>query len=376
MLSKLTLILYKIAARIFGFEKRYISRVRGCKDWIYISYIPEVFYNLWNESYMHGHQSRQEMVRMVKVFNKIGYNVYVSNHYNYVLPDLNIKIVFGIEPGFIFACQKYLSAKKIYYATGAYWEHQNNMIKKRTDIFNSIHNTHYPYERLVESRSHLDYADYIVQIGTKFTIETYPKHYQSKIIPIHQSTTINPNIDIKIEFARENEFMWIGGGGSILKGLDLVFDYFIANPNKMVHIVGDVDSEILKIYDGRLGQNIKFHGFMNLNSEKFRQIVSRCNFLIYPSCSEGGCPGAVINAMYFGLIPIVSLWAAFDEIDALGFLLKKLSIPEITTVVRKIDSLDKSDILRRKKACYSYVRKTYSIERFCFEFEDVMRRLI
>ena len=69
----------------------------------------------------------------------------------------------------------------------------------------------------------------------------------------------------------------------------------------------------------KISPNIKLWGFMDINSDELTAIIDRCNFLIYPSGSEGGCPGAVINSMKKGLIPIVTPWAAFDGIEEYGF---------------------------------------------------------
>lgn len=368
-------ILKKVFARLFGLEYRYISKTKDAKGWVYISYIPEVFYNLWNDKYMNGHQSRQEMVQMVSVFNKMGYNVYVSNHSNYSLPDIDVKLIFGIEPGYVYAAEKYKNAKRIYYATGAYYGHQNKSIKDRTDAFNLKYHTNYPYQRLVNEVGHLECADEILQIGSKFTIDTYPEKYKALITTIHQSSTINVNTDFKIKYAHENEYMWIGGGGSILKGLDLIFEYFIMNTSKVVHIIGTIDDEFMQIYQDRMTSNIHIHGFMNLNLPEFATLACRCNYLIYPSCTEGGCPGAVISAMAYGLIPIVSKWAAFDEIEGLGYLLSNLSLRSISTAIEYTNKLSEEEITLYKRKCQDYMRKTYNIERFVEEFTSYFKRV-
>ena len=369
-------ILKTIIRRFFRLDKTYISKAKNSNRWVYISYIPEVFYNTWNIHYMEGHQSRKEMIKIVQIFNELGFNVYVSNFLSYTLPDLNVELVFGVEPGFIEACKKYKKATKIYYATGAYFDHQNRMIKQRTDLFNKNKGTSYPYERMVNVFDHFDYADFILQIGSKFTVETYPNKYKNIITTIHQSTTLNIDKYFDIQFALDNEYVWIGGGGSILKGLDLVLDYFIQNPNKQIHLVGTINNDFLSIYKEKIGDNIHIHGFMNMNSNEFKAIINKCNYLIYPSCTEGGCPGAVINAMYYGLIPIVTPWAAFDEIEEYGILLNELSSNEIGLALEKAESISETECIQKKINCHNYVRKTYNLCQFSLEFEQYMKRVI
>ena len=360
-------IVKKIFARLLGFENKYISKVKGSNEWVYISYIPEVFYNSWNKKYMQGHQSRQEMIEMVKIFNKMGYNVFVSNFVHYSLPDINVKFVFGLEPGFINASKKYFNAYKIYYATGAYYGHQNKMIIDRTDEFNNKHHFTYPYQRLVKTYDHLNYADRILQIGSHYTVYTYPLKYQPLISTIHQSSTVAFDSNFEVLYAEMNEYIWIGGGGSILKGLDLIFDYFSMNTDKVVHIIGQIDKEFLSIYEDIIGNNIHIHGYMNINSAEFKSIISRCNYLIYPSCTEG-CPGAVISAMSYGIIPVVSQWAAFDDIEDIGYLIENLTCEGINKIVSKIENLDKETVLLKKQICRKYVFETYNLQRFSEEF--------
>lgn len=362
-------------AKLFKVKIFYISKSKDSNKWVFVSYIPEVFYKLGDENYMRGHQSRGEMVEMVTVFNNLGYNVYVSSCSNPKLPSKDFDIVFGVEPGFVEACNKYPKAKKVYYATGSHWNHQNSMIKKRTDEFNKMHHSSLPYTRLVKVYNQLDVCDLILQIGSKYTIETYPEVYKEKISIIHQSNSLSDITDIKIGYAEENEYIWIGGGGAVLKGLDLVLDYFIQHADKVLHVVGNVEEDFKDIYRGHLDDNVFFHGHMNLASEGFRNIANRCNYIIYPSCTEAGCPGAVINAMYFGLIPIVSKWAAPDEIEKLGYVLNDLSVDAITAAVEESSKADQVSVINKKKECSKYIKQTFNLRRFASEFENYMHSM-
>ena len=375
-MKNILLFLYKVIVKVLRINRFYVSKCKDSDKWVYISYIPEVFYKLWDENYMRGHQSRQEMVEIVKIFNRLGYNVFVSSCNYPVLPNRKFDIVFGIEPTFVSACNKYPKAKKIYYATGAYWGHQNGMIKQRTDEFNLKHGTTSPYRRMVNVYNHLDLCDYILQIGSKYTVETYPEEYKKKITLIHQSNTLSDVDVLNISYAKENEYIWIGGGGSILKGLDLVLDYFILNPEKRLHVVGTVEDDVIDAYGKGLKDNIVFHGYMNLFSSEFKEIVSKCNVAVYPSCTEGGMPGSVINAMYFGLIPVVSKWAATEEINKFGAIIENLSVESLADAIGSIEKLDKIKIEEMKKNCHQYAIETFNLERFAKEFKEYINKMI
>jgi len=366
----------RILARLFKVKLYYVSKYKGSKKWVFISYIPDVFYKLNNEDYMRGHQSRWEMVEMVRVFNNLGYNVYVSSCSNPKLPSKEFDLVFGVEPGFVYACKKYPNAKKVYYATGAFHGHQNSMIEKRTNEFNRIHNCSLPYARLVKVYNQLDICDEILQIGSQYTIDTYPEQYKKKISIIHQSNSLSGIGKIDICYSEENEYIWIGGGGEILKGLDLVIDYFIQHSSKILHVIGFIEDDFKKQYRGHVGKNVLFHGFMNLASNEFKSIARRCNYIVYPSCTEAGCPGAVINAMFYGLIPIVSKWAAPDEIDKLGYMLNDLSVESINRAIIESSSLDQKAVLYKKQCCHNYIKETFNIQRFSKEFEEFAQKTL
>jgi len=125
----------KIIKKINPEKQIFVSRIANSEKWVCVSYIADPFYHKGNKEYMSRHQNKKESLLIVDVFNELGYNVFVINHKYKKLPpsNINFDIIFGIEPNFEKLCVKYPFAWKIYYATGAYFEHQNSAIKKRTD---------------------------------------------------------------------------------------------------------------------------------------------------------------------------------------------------------------------------------------------------
>lgn len=115
---------------------------------------------------------------------------------------------------------------------------------------------------------------------------------------------------------------------------------------------------------------------MNLGSDDLLDIVARCNFIIYPSGSEGGCPGSVINSMKNGLIPIVSQWSAFDEIDNYGYIMNGWSTNSIANGIEWAESIepDKCELMKQK--CSVFATQTYNLERFSKEFDSFFRQIL
>lgn len=360
-------ILRKTAQRI---KKRdiYVCESNPGSPWIFISYIPYVFF-VSNSDKLTSHQNQQEMIQMVSVFSELGYNVYVMDYTSHrELPNEDIRIVFGVDPLFQRVCKRYPQAIKVYYATGAYYEHQTKMAIHMTDGFNEMYHSHIPYKRILAPHQSCQIADRILQIGSKFTLETYPDDIKPKITLIHQSTqSINPKIQIKV--ANGNEFVFMGSGGNALKGLGILIDYFTKHPDYILHVIGPLEYSVKEAVRTRLTPNVKLHGYLNIQDEQFASIVSCCNFQIYPSGSEGGCPGAVLNLMKFGIIPIVSKWSAFDEINEFGYMLKGLDVISIDEAINWALSQNNYDILRMKTKVNRFVLENYNIDVFTTELK-------
>ncbi len=356
-----------------GQDKVYVRKNSASSPWVFISYIPYAFY-IKKEKELNVHQNLREMIAMVDVFNKKGYNVYVM-HYNTSksLPDIDPAIVIGLEPLFEKACNKYVKAKRVYYATGAYYEHQNRLVTELTDKFNDFYQSLIPYRRIVRPHRSCMIADQILQIGSGFTIETYPLKLQNKITLIHQSVLAIKNID-EMVYADTNEFVFMGSSGNALKGLGVLVEYFCSDNKRILHIIGPVEDDVLIAMRSKLTPNIIFHGFMDVNSSDFQAIMKRCNFLIYPSGSEG-CPGAVLNLMRYGMIPIVSRWASLDNIDELGYMLNDISSKSISESIDWTSQLTKDRIIDMKKNASKYVETNYSLEIFKNELGQFIDKL-
>jgi len=370
-----------IIRRIFSFfsKNHIISNIGGSK-WIFVSYITEPFKRKKNDGYFHGHQNRQETLIIAEVAQELGFS-YVFNDYDKPLNfwKRNFDIVFGLEPNFKILCEKNPKALKIYYATGAYFKHQNLMIINRTNAFCEKYDTNYPYKRLIKEHNSCEVADFIFQIGSKFTIETYPEHLRHKILIINQTSHVfkNINIEEKIKMTSSKDFIWFGSWGTILKGLDLVIECFFINKSLNLHVVGPIEEEFLRVFKNKINNvsNIFLYGFLDVTSKEFRDLVNKCAFLIFPSASEG-VPGSVINLQILGVIPILSKWASPDKITDLGYLLKDLSISSINESIDWSQSLSHDQLVELIKTNYYYISTTHNNKKFKMEMKNLFNSVI
>lgn len=360
--------------------KNHITRRNGNK-WIFISYITEPLKQRGNDFYFRGHQNRQETLIIEEVVQELGFSC-IFNDYDKPLnfKNRNFDIVFGLEPNFEKICNLNQNAIKIYYATGAYYKHQNLMIINSTRDFEERHHVKYPLRRMVKEHSSCETADYIFQIGSEFTVETYPENLRHKILLINQTSHTFKNIDIdqKIKTTSKNDFIWFGSTGTILKGLSVVVEYFLQNQNFNLHIVGPVETEFLSVFKESIDKvnNIYIYGYLDVESAIFRNLANKCAFLIFPSGSEGGPPGSVINLQKLGVIPLTSRWASCSGIANLGYLLEDLSTSSINNAIDWSQSLTYEDIVKLIKENHDYVVKTHNNHKFKSELKKNLSSII
>ncbi len=333
----------------------------------YLSYLPEPYIRKDNITYLNKHQNRREALSLIDIFENFSYGVVIERFDRYFFSKEKYDLVWGLEPNFTRLSKLNPKAKKIYYATGSYYSHQNSMIIQRTDQFNKSHSANLSYHRLVAPHNSCEVADVIFQIGCKKTINTYPEKLRKKIKIINQSCHSFKNFVIsdKNDKYKKNEFIWLGSGGSILKGLDLLFDYFILNPQFNLNVVGPLDKDFYLYYKDKIQacKNITYYGFMDMDDPELIHIANRCVAIIFPSCSEG-LPGSVINMMKLGLIPIVTQWCSVDGIEDLGYELSGLSIEEIENSVSWIMNLSESQITDLFLKNYNYANLNFNLDKF------------
>lgn len=361
-------------------KDRYVYKNDKSPKWAYISYIPRVYYKKKKSSWFDKHQNRREALVIGEIFKRLGFNYVMATYDRPMECDYRAyDIIFGEGPCFSIMTQRNPASLKIYYATTAYPEYQNKMVKERTDAFNEKHHTQLAYSRMSPSTLQGVSIDAILQIGSSATIQTYPMEWRSKISLIDQSSNLLHSVDVKEKFSSydQKHFVWMGSSGSILKGLDLVLDFFLQHPTLHLHVIGKMDTDFEEYYSPLLAgkANITLWGFQNVNSEEFVHILRKVTFCIYPSASEG-CPGAVVTLMKMGIIPLVSVTASFDEIAFCGRVIPILTEEAIAKAVQWSQSLSDEMIKQRIERCIHTADQKWNLSSFEKEFEGYMKQQV
>lgn len=377
-IKKLSKKLLKFAYKLIA--PSYTHKQKSAKGMILVSYITEPFFKSNNKNYLNGHQNRRETLIIADILRKLNYSFKFVRLDKIVRIASKYDVIFGVEPNFINACISNPKAIKIYYATGAYCNHQDKMVVDRTDEFNKTHNASISYTRRPIIHNACEIADYIFQIGSKYTISTYPIHLQRRIRLIRQTChefKFDNFIERKLKQFNKSCFVWMGSGGSILKGLDIVLDYFIAHSNYELHVLGPIDDDVYAYYRQPLlsCNNIHIHGFVDLDSSLMEEIGLSSTFTIMLSGSEG-CPGAVINMMKLGCIPIVSKYCAFEGLENVGTIVDSIDINSFDNAVKSAQLLSSEILTEQIKKSYHISNSTFNSANFYNDlrsaFDDVL----
>ena len=315
------------------------------------------------------HTNKQESQVIVDLLTCLGYQVDVIHFSNkQKLNYSNYDLIFGFgEPFENSFKDKKCSAKKIYYATGAHAFHQNAAEVNRIIEFNQKYNSNLLPQRIIPWFWTLStsFSDFLIVIGNEWTANTYYKFTNKPIFTINATALINPdikNIKREIKETRKN-FLWFGSLGLVHKGLDLCLEYFTRHTEYKLHICGPIEEDFFSTMEAFLSKpNIIFHGFVDVNTHKFIEIVSECLFAILPSCSEGQST-AILTAMSSGLIPVATRYTGLD-IDRLGYLIEQLNIDSMAFTIRTISS-QKDDYLKLQSTqCANYIKNEHALDNY------------
>lgn len=368
-------IFLKILKKYFG--KDFIKRIDwNCKQikgkaLLYFKTDPFINKKISNK---YTHTNNWEILEIVKILNQVGYNVDVIDRTINQKKIKNIKdeytIYIGLGAG---SSGKYFkkialqipSAKKILFAAGPNPDLSNKLMIKRYKYFSNRHkNKKLTLKRMINNVNideFMKYSDAIFVVGNEFSINSYKK-YKKPIYRIYPSSS--PKIKYyKKKGSETKNFLYFGGNGNLVKGLDLLYEVF-NNQKINLYACGPSDeSDFNSFYKPIIekNKNIHFEGFILVGSKKFNELTKKCGFIILPSCSEGTAT-SVTTCMRAGLIPIVTPESGIDIKD-FGFQIKDIKIKNLRTQIINISNIKDNEFIKRSEKTYIESKK-YTQENF------------
>lgn len=343
-----------------------------------IAYVKNCLNNFGSMNY---HSMYWETVEMIKILNSDGYLVDFL-HFMRVNPDEIQWAKYDLiidSWDYLKYCPEIPGQKKIFYATGLHWLIHNIGELSRIRDFYERYGILLATNRQIPSIMSDKYADYITYFGNEYQMDYYDK--KAKKVPLNISCTYIPNyVEKNIDSARYN-FLWLGGGGMLHKGLDLVVEAFAKIPQATLHIVGNPKDEPLfwnwlkPILDKN--PNIILHGWMDVSSDEFINLANSCIGTVYASCSEGG-PGSVAQALTFGLIPIVTPRSNVRG-EKTGYLLEgDNSFDIINSIIEKVEivmSLSNEELLEKSKVVRDYALENHTRVAYSNSFRTLLTNI-
>lgn len=327
-------LLNKIINKYLSFKKRIKFYNSKNNKNVLISYV--LIPNFYISSYYRSsHNNKLQCYLIVQYFFNKGYNVYLYDYLNYKV-DTSIKydIFIGHNISFesISNCvEKSKVIPKILLATGSEPNFGNlQQEKRRIDLLNRNGFSIPLYSNNIVPDLNKVYlkADRILLLGNDFVKSSYGVNLRKKIRLIN-NVTLHPYFEESSTYSRTNNFLFISSVGQVHRGLDILLDVFKEFPDSKLYVLSSFKQEedFLKYYSSSLlnSSNIIPVGYMNFNNENIKQIVSKVDFVILPSCSEGQS-SSIINMMAYGLVPIATENVGLPNLDDYGIVIDNINV--------------------------------------------------
>jgi glycosyltransferase involved in cell wall biosynthesis len=328
-----------------------------------------------------GHTSYWESVEIANAFLDLGYDVDVIHENNSrFVPAKPYSFFIGNRTNFDrIVASLGEDCLKILHIDAAHWLFNNTAEHLRLQALQRRRGVALSAQRFMRPNRAIEHADCATVLGNEFTISTY--QFADKLLhrlPI-SAPAVYPWPEGK-DFDRScTRFLWIGSGGMVHKGLDLVLEAFADLPDCHLTVCGPIDGEkdFESVYHSLLyaTPNIRTVGWVDIAGPTFLEITRNCVGVVYPSCSEGG-GGSVISCMHAGLIPIVSREASVDVDRSFGLVLKDCSIEEIRTSVREVSNLSSDVLEAMSRRAWDFARAHHTKETFSQQCRTLIAEIV
>jgi glycosyltransferase involved in cell wall biosynthesis len=221
-------------------------------------------------------------------------------------------------------------------------------------------------EQRQEFLSFVEIADSLIGFGNEFIMDSWHEDFNIKTFPFNNYGFKSTQFLTKNFTTARKNFFFLASGSQVLKGLDLLLEIFPKHPKLNLYICSSFNNEpdFIKCYYKELYRTSNIHpiGWISITSPKFLELVKQCAYVISPSCVEGQ-PGAVVQCMHAGLIPVVTKETGIETED-FGVTFKNDSLEELETTITRLSKLPitwhkNHSQLTRKIALEKYSEKSF-----------------
>ncbi len=302
-------------------QSQFLYDVNGVKQALrgraLLSYVPLAFTSDASSAEFLNHSNLWESREIARILGEMGFVVDVCNCLDSGF-ELRHKYAVLFDAGYNLerlATQLGDTCRKISYATGRHWRMNNTAEEERLRELFERRGVRLKARRTSRVSLAAERCDALFYVGNDVVCDSFSHVAAPKTaVPVSVPNSLFDDAPRDWTHARSS-MLWLGSGGMVHKGLDVVLDAFADMPDMTLHIVGPFDKEqdFVESYRSELFDlaNVVAHGFLDVAGDEFFAIARKCGFIVYPSCSEGTA-GAVLTAMAKGLIPIVTRECGLD----------------------------------------------------------------
>ncbi|TKB26457.1 glycosyltransferase family 4 protein [Desulfopila sp. IMCC35006] len=358
----------RIRSQILSYFKKPISVRQGGHNKALICYITHPF-----QAQNHRHHSNQkEVIVMADVLAELDFVVDVvdyNSEFDIDYAPYNLLIGFGGAFARSFSAPNF-RGKRILHMTGAnpnfsneaearrsrsLWVRRGVLLAPRREVY-------WPWMFSAIN------ADAMFILGNNWTRSTYDGLNQNTyLISVPYVAPVEHEV-IRKDFSKTKQnFCWFAGGGAVHKGLDILLEAICVLDNDFhLDVCGPIgrEMEFVSLYRDLLFANpkVSFHGFVDVGSQKMRDIIANNTFVILPSCSEGGA-SSVITCMAAGLIPVVTKESSI-EIGDFGILIENSTNSSILETMLLAGTMSREELEVRSEKSAVYARLEHSYDHY------------
>jgi hypothetical protein len=338
----------------------------------------------------YSHTNNMECYEMVKILNKMGLWVDMVDRTatpeDFAHLEDKYDIFIGLGAGdsgryFPDIAAKIPSAIKVLYAMGPEPDLSDRVTRDRHNYFRKRHPEYPVVDRRLVSAVDTDrlykMTDAIITIGNEFSFGSY-EHLGKELHKIYFSTYSELRMGLG-DLAKKNKkkFLYFGGSGNILKGLDLTLEAFEKNPDLELYIGAPAGEEDFNAFANPIIErckNIHRLGFVDVKGELFRKVTAECGFVIMLSASEGAAT-SMTTCMRRGLIPVATIEDGL-ELGDYGYLISDIDPDKLALQIKEISNVADDEFKRRVLGTYAASGNYYTLARFSQSLEEAFWKIL
>ena len=350
------------------FKKGYTRRVLMC-------HLPEAFSRKELPKY---HSNFTECYTIAKCFDKLGYSVDCVSRTKTGIDYSQYDIVFGINGNAfmgVFSADEKIKPLKIFYSVGAETLFNYRVTTLRNRDFHDRHgfwllysNRYMPGD--VRTYYETSLSDAVICLGDEFVFNHFvaedKQSEKYRWLPAFYFPTVEAPIKKNFSLCRKS-ILWFGSSGMVHKGLDIAIDFAIEHPEYTLHICGGSrqETDFWNYYMPKIkaNKNIHLHGFVDIESDKYAQILSQCGILLNPSISEG-CAVSVLNVLgNSALLPVYSKATGVD-LSNVGISVANVTYKEFEKALLELEAMPDKEFEQKAQDAHSLVKENYTLEKY------------